>query len=152
MRRIYKSCIKNISKYEEGYMSAFTKIGRASTSAIKSVGKELATNALVQTLSGKKGRINYGVPTRYAQTYSMSRSPSLSPISRPQTPINYPMPLSRKQSLNSIPNLNSYDDLNYTLFKPITSSDENNKLQGGKKKTKKNRKRNLKKTIRKQRK
>ena len=125
-------------------MSAFTKVGKASasaaTSAIKSVGKDLSTNALVQSLSGKKGRINYR---------SLSRSPSplpsiSSPVSYNSTPYLKPVTpvYSRSSSIASLNNLNlnEYNNTQDTIFKPIKAIKSNrNTLYGGKlKATRKN--------------
>ncbi len=112
-------------------MSAFTKVGKASVSgvvtAIKSVGKELSTNALVQTLSGKKGRVNYKTLTR-------TPSPSISPpVSRPSTPyLKSITPVySRSNSIESLNNLNlnEYNNTQNTIFKPIKTN--TNYLYGG---------------------
>ncbi len=118
-------------------MSAFTKVGKASASAaasaIKSVGKELSTNALLQTLSGKKGRINY-------KTLSRTPSPSISPpVSRATTPYLKPVnPVysrsnsMRSNSIGSLNNLNinEYNNTQDTVFKPIKTN--KNYLYGGK--------------------
>jgi hypothetical protein len=133
-------------------MSAFTKVGKASasavTSAIKSIGKELSTNALVQTLSGKKGRINYRSLSRSPSQYitssiSPSVSPSLSQSSylKPITPI-----YSRSSSIIN-KNNNEYNNTQDTIFKPEVSYGRPMKLNedalyGGKNKRNKSR-RNL---------
>lgn len=128
-------------------MSAFLKVGKASasatakaaTSAFKSVGKELATNALVQTLSGKKGRINYSKLAR-TPSPSISPTPSISPSSylKPVTPI-----YSRSSSITSLNNFNNnneYNNTNDTIFKPQATygkpiKPNRNTLYGGKSKT-----------------
>lgn len=132
-------------------MSAFTKVGKASASAaasaIKSVAKELSTNALVQTLSGKKGRINYRGLSRTPSplpSISLLNSRASTPYLKPVTPYSDSMRSNSIGSLNNL-NLNEYNNTQNTVFKPVKKSNTNY-LYGGKLKvTRKHSRKNLKK-------